>query len=78
MSDMNNTPDMPSEPSPHRVFKIGTQRVVEDASTAALDNEAVRNLLKALYPEVAHATIREYIDGDTHVVEYLPQPGRKG
>ncbi|MEP7288617.1 MAG: hypothetical protein ABI947_22925 [Chloroflexota bacterium] len=71
-----NTPAVP------RIFKIGATRIVEDASMAALTNEQVGTLLKASYPEVAHATIRERIetthDGEVRVVEWLPQPGRKG
>jgi PRTRC genetic system protein C len=44
-----------------------------------INNEAVRSLLKANYPEIANATIREVTteEGQT-VVEFLPQPGRKG
>ena len=61
-----------------RVFKIGTNRIAEDAATAKLSNEQVRKLLASQYPEVANATIRETISGDLRVVEYLPQPGRKG
>ncbi len=71
MSDLN--PILP------RIFKTGTVRIIEDQSTAGLDNEAVRSLLKTTYPEIANATIRELTtaEGQT-VVEFLPQPGRKG
>jgi hypothetical protein len=62
-----------------RIFVIGTNRIVEDESTVALDNEQMRNLLRANYPEVANATIRERTDASgSHVVEFLPLPGRKG
>ncbi|MCC7447116.1 MAG: hypothetical protein IT324_06855 [Anaerolineae bacterium] len=63
-----------------RVFKIGANRVVEDASTMQLSNEQARDLLKISYPEVANATIRERIDlaANLRIVEFLPQPGRKG
>ena len=61
-----------------RVFKIGTNRIVEDAATAKLNNEQIRNLLKRQYPEIANATIRETTSGELRIVEYLPQPGRKG
>ncbi len=70
--------DQPGAPHQRRVFKVGNNRIVEDAATAKLSNEQVRNLLKSQYPEVANATIRETVSGDTRVVEYLPQPGRKG
>lgn len=72
MSDQNN------QPKP-RIFKTGAVLIVEDESMRELDNEAVRDLLKATYPEVANATIREVTgdDGQT-LVEFLPQPGRKG
>jgi hypothetical protein len=71
MSDLN--------PTQARIFKTGAVRIIEDQSTAGLDNEAVRSLLKTTYPEIANATIREVTtaEGQT-VVEFLPQPGRKG
>lgn len=62
-----------------RIFKTGAVRIVEDDSMRGLDNEAVRNLLKVTYPEIANATIREVSTEDGQkVVEFLPQPGRKG
>ena len=61
-----------------RVFKIGTNRIVEGAETAQLNNEQVRVLLKTQYPEVANATIRETESDGVRVIEFLPQPGRKG
>jgi hypothetical protein len=68
-------------PTP-RIFKIGANRIVEDASMASLTNEQIRSLLQASYPEVAHATLRERTEtteaGEVHLVEFLPQPGRKG
>ena len=70
MSDQNNTQT--------RVFKTGTVRIVEDDSMRGLSNEEVRNLLKATYPEVANATIRETTTDGQIVIEFLPQPGRKG
>ena len=67
-----------ANPTP-RVFKIGATRIVEDASTAGLNNEQLRSLLKSSYPEVANATIRESTTGDgTRVLEFLPIAGRKG
>lgn len=71
MSDQSN-----SKP---RIFKTGAVRIVEDESMHGLSNEEVRAVLKATYPEIANATIREVTtdDGQT-VVEFLPQPGRKG
>lgn len=61
-----------------RVFKIGATRIVEDPSMSALTNEQVRDLLKTSYPEIANATIREREENGLRVVEFLPQPGRKG
>ncbi len=91
MTDQTNNPTVPAvddtanavptEPTPtplKRVFKIGAVRVLEDDSTALLSNEQVRDLLKGTYPEVANATIRERIEGDTKIVDFLAQPGRKG
>ncbi|MEZ4666540.1 MAG: PRTRC system protein C [Anaerolineae bacterium] len=71
MSDQNNAQS--------RIFKTGAVRIVEDDSMRGLDNEAVRSLLKSTYPEIANATIREVTTNDGQkVVEFLPQPGRKG
>ena len=71
MSDQN-----PTQP---RIFKTGAVRIVEDESMRELSNEEVRSVLKTTYPEIANATIREVTtaEGQT-VVEFLPQPGRKG
>lgn len=78
MSDQPEITESAEQPKP-RVFKTGTTRIVEDASMRGLDNEAIRNILKATYPEVANATIREVTGDDgQQVVEFLPQPGRKG
>ncbi len=62
-----------------RIFKSGTTQIVEDNTMQGLSNEAVRDILKRSHPEVANATIREreLEDGAT-LVEFLPQPGRKG
>jgi PRTRC genetic system protein C len=61
-----------------RVFKVGAARIVETDAMRDLTNEQVRELLKTSYPEVANATIREREENGLHVVEFLPQPGRKG
>lgn len=71
MTDQNQNPSS-------RVFKIGATRIVEDPSMSALTNEQVRDLLKSSYPEIANATIREREENGLRVVEFLPQPGRKG
>ncbi len=79
MTDLNNAQEVPVQATRPRVFKIGTNRIVEDSSTIALDKEAIRNFLKAGYPEVANALIREHILEDgTLVLDFMPQPGRKG
>lgn len=62
-----------------RLFKIGTARIVEDVSTAHLTTDQIRALLKTQYPEVVHATVREYTTAEgQRVLEFMPQPGRKG
>jgi hypothetical protein len=61
-----------------RVFKIGATRIVEDPSMSDLTNEQARDLLKTSYPEIANATLREREENGLRVVEFLPQPGRKG
>ncbi|MEP7287898.1 MAG: hypothetical protein ABI947_19275 [Chloroflexota bacterium] len=75
-----STPDnatTAAQPS-HVIFKIGANRIVADEATAKLSPEQARTFLKATYPEVVNATVRERIEGDTKIVEFLPQPGRKG
>jgi hypothetical protein len=61
-----------------RVFKIGSVRIVEDASMQHLTNEQVQKLLQSTYPEATNATLRVTTEGDTTLVEFLPKPGRKG
>ena len=79
MSDLNNAPEASAQAPKPRVFKIGANRIVEDASTMALDKEAIRSFLKAGYPEVANALIREHtLEDGTLVLDFLAQPGRKG
>jgi len=74
----NVTPETEAATPLKRVFKVGANRIVEDAATSKLTNEQVRKLLAAQYPEVANATIRETVNSDTRIIEYLQQPGRKG
>lgn len=70
---------MTEETTKQRIFKIGSTRIVADESMHGLDNEAVRDLLKRSYPEVANATTREQeLEDGTVLVEWLPSPGRKG
>lgn len=70
---------MTENTTPNRIFKIGATTIQADDSMAHLDNEQVRAVLKRTYPEVAHATIRERtLEDGTKLVEFLPQPGRKG
>jgi PRTRC genetic system protein C len=64
---------------PARIFKTGATRIIESPSMSGLSNEQVRDLLKISYPEIANAAIRETVTDDgQRVVEFLPQPGRKG
>lgn len=66
-----------TNPTP-RIFKIGATRIIEDASLAGRSNEEVRDLLRHSYPEVAHATIREYEENGLRIVVYQAAAGRKG
>lgn len=61
-----------------RVFKIGATKILETAATEGRTAEQVRELLKSAYPEIANSTVRERDDNGYRVVEFLPQPGRKG
>lgn len=62
-----------------RIFKIGTSTIVEEDSMRELDKEAIRELLKPSFPEVAHATIRERtLEDGTMVLDFIARPGRKG
>jgi PRTRC genetic system protein C len=78
MSDQNTSTAKSDAMPLKRLFKIGTARIAEDAATAQLSNEQVRTLLKSQYPEIANATIRETVSGETRLIEYIQQPGRKG
>lgn len=64
--------------SVQRVFKIGSVRIPENDTTTGKTIDQVKALLKAAYPEVANATPREHTADGVHLVEFLPQPGRKG
>ena len=65
--------------NPRRIFKTGSTIISEAPEMRELSNDAIRNLLKHGYPEVANATIRETPQNDgTLLVEFLPVPGRKG
>lgn len=79
-ADIDTTEAQPvaEQPAGKRVFKVGGTTIHEDPTTAALTNEAAREVLKAMYPEVANATIRETVKDGVKTVEFLPQPGRKG
>jgi hypothetical protein len=73
MTTPNNT-----QPTPRRVFKIGSVRIVEDASMQHLSNEQVQAVLQRTYPEVANATLRVTTEGETSLLEWIPKPGKKG
>ena len=62
-----------------RIFKIGTNTIMEDASMSGLDLDAVKQILQRTYPEVAHATVREVTleDGST-CYHFIPVAGKKG
>lgn len=76
MSDQNT---QPAAQTNVRVFKTGSVRIVEDDSMRGLSIEEVRNRLKVTYPEIANATTREFTnDNGQTIIEFLPQPGRKG
>jgi hypothetical protein len=70
--------EMTPPPALQRVVKLGSTTIVLDATLAALSADHLRERLRLTYPQVAHATVREYTSGDTHILEFLPQPGRKG
>ena len=75
----DTTSPTPETPTPQRIFMIGTTRIVADETTAGLDAEGVRAFLRPSFPEVAHATVRERtLEDGTHIVDFLPRPGRKG
>lgn len=62
-----------------RIFKTGSSLIAEAPEMRSLSNEEVRALLKHSYPEVANASFRETPQADgSLLVEFLPQPGRKG
>ena len=61
-----------------RVFKIGSQTIYENEVTYGLTNEQVREALKSAYPEIANATIGTRNENGQEIIDFLPQPGRKG
>ena len=62
-----------------RLFKTGSTIIAEDASTAGLSPEEVREILKYQFPEVANATINlSTNEDDQQIISYLVKPGRKG
>ena len=87
MSDQDNTrntPDTTEAVTPKRLFKTGATVIEIDDAMAHMDNEAIRNVLKLQYPELAHATLREVpqepLDDGTPVllIEAFANPGTKG
>ncbi len=61
-----------------RTFVTGSTRIVEDETMKDKSIEEVQAMLAKTYPEVKTATIRTRAEGEHQVVEFLPQPGRKG
>jgi hypothetical protein len=71
--------DATTHPAPqHRLFKIGSVVIAEDEALRGLSVEAVRTLLRPAYPEVAHTLVRERVEGETLILEFVAQAGRKG
>ncbi len=63
---------------PPRIFKIGSDTIVEDASMAGLSVADVQKRLAFQYPEAANATTRTGRNAaGQEVIEFLPQAGRK-
>ena len=71
MSTSHNTPSI-------RVFKTGSTLITESPEMRGLTIDQIKQLLKTTYPEVAHATVRERVEGETLVIEFLPIAARKG
>jgi PRTRC genetic system protein C len=64
---------------PNRLFKTGATVITESPEMRDLSLEQVRQLLKASYPEIAHATVRETpLEDGILLIEFLAQAGRKG
>lgn len=59
-------------------YKTGSTKIAADESMAGKSVEEVQAILANQYPEVKNATIRQRTEGDDTVVEFIPQPGRKG
>ena len=61
-----------------RIFRIGSDTIVEDASMAGLSVADVQKRLAFQYPEAANATTRTGRNAaGQEVIEFLPQAGRK-
>ncbi|MEO1666743.1 MAG: PRTRC system protein C [Chloroflexota bacterium] len=61
-----------------RIFKIGTQRIVEDDSMTGMTNEQVQEMLAFSHPEVANAKIATTEKDGKLYIEFIPKAGRKG
>ncbi len=63
-----------------RIFKIGTTTITEDDSLRDLGIDEIREHLKASFPEVSNATVRETVDEENGItyVSFMAAPGRKG
>lgn len=61
-----------------RIFKIGSDQIVDNDDTINLSIEECQEDLAQQYPEVRNATIRERTEGENQIIEFIPKPGRKG
>jgi len=61
-----------------RVFKTGTTVITESPEMRSMTIRPDQQVLKSTYPEVAHATVRERVEGETLVIDFLPIAARKG
>ncbi len=79
MADETTTTTPAAEAArPPRIFKIGSDTIVEDASMAGLSVADVQKRLAFQYPEAANATTRTGKNAaGQEVIEFLPQAGRK-
>ncbi len=59
-------------------YKTGSTKIAADDSMAGKTIEEAQAILALQYPEVKNATVRTRTEGDDTVVEFIPQPGRKG
>jgi hypothetical protein len=60
------------------IVRINNKRVALDDSLQTASVEAIKENLQIQYPEIQNAMMRVRTEGETRIVEFVPQAGKKG